>query len=324
MPHIPRNIQSPNTEASFWARWRSVNPRMALFVKVSKTIGETVLVRAFTSNTRDMTLPGHPDVTFRSAVGITPSSIQSAINATTTLELQGLYQTGIFDRDDIINGKWDFAEIEIFTAAWDNVNLGELVLFRGNLGEIKDFGVYFNAEGKGLIGRLSSDPAKVSSRNCRVKQFRDSECGFTGNTVTIGEDEYSLTLTSSTARLEGDRNLITIVDALASVTPSPSGNPIPPTDFFNNGVLLFDNGTNEGISREILKYTYDPIDDVIFIAVKRAFPLEDTSINSLDVTITAGCNRTVEDCRKYGNILNFRGEPYVPGFEAMNRIPTSS
>jgi hypothetical protein len=50
--------------------------------------------------------------------------------------------------------------------------------------------------------------------------------------------------------------------------------------------------------------------------------------------LTAGCTRTVEDCRKFSQavdntgghvapIANFRGEPYVPGLESANRFPTT-
>jgi hypothetical protein len=35
----------------------------------------------------------------------------------------------------------------------------------------------------------------------------------------------------------------------------------------------------------------------------------------------AGCTKRVEDCRAYGNIVNFRGEPYVPGIAVVNRVP---
>lgn len=326
MPHIPRNIQSPYTATDFWNKWGSVNPRMALFFKTQIARGDEITVIGFTSNSRDMTLPGHSSVTFRSAVGLSPSSIQSQLNAITTLELQGFYESIVdgFLRQELVAGRWDGAEFEIFSAAWDTPEYGELVHFVGNFSDFKDYETFFVAEGRGLIGRLSQDVAVVTSRGCRVKQFRNSECGYTGTTVTVNGETYSLTLESETARLEGDRNLVTIVDASINITTDPSGNDIPLTDFFNSGVITINEGGNAGVSREILKYEYDSVGDAIFVYVKRAFPIDDDSINSLSVTIAAGCNRTVENCRKYGNIINFRGEPYVPGIEAMNRIPPSN
>ena len=320
MPHIPRNIQSPYTATDFWNRWGSVNPRMALFLKADN--GDKVI--AFTSNTRDMELPGHSGVTFKSAVGMSPSSIQSQLNAITTMELQGFYVDGGLERNEIIGGLWDNATIEIFSAAWDIPALGELVHFVGTFSDFKDYESFFVAETRGISGKLSQEVTKVTSRGCRVTKFRNTECGFTGTTVTLNSVVYSLTLDSTKARLEGDRNFITIDPASLGVTTDPSGNAIPLSNFFNNGVVTILNGPNEDISREVLRYTYNSIEDVITISLKRAFPFKDESINTLELTLEAGCNRTVEDCRKYGNIINFRGEPYVPGIESMNRIPPSN
>lgn len=326
MPHTPRNIQSPYTATDFWNRWSSVNPRMALFMKVSKVIGGTTVTQAFTSNTRDMELPGHPGITFRSAVGISPTAVQSMLNAVTTMELQGIYQSGIFERTDVVGGKWDFADVEIFSAAWDLPALGELVHFKGNLGDIKDYGEYFTAEGRGLIARLSQDPATVTSRNCRVKQFKNAECGFAGTTVTIGATTYALELTSTDATwyLDGATDKAIAIDAsLGGTQTVPSGYTNPPTGFFDNGTVTVTAGNNAGITREILRYEYNSTFQTMTFFLKRAFPFfQDGEITS--VTVKAGCNRTVEDCKKYGNIINFRGEPYVPGIESMNRIPSSN
>lgn len=319
MPHTPRNIQSPYTATDFWNRWSSVNPRMALFMKVSKVIGVTTVTQAFTSNTRDMELPGHPGITFRSAVGISPTAVQSMLNAVTTMELQGIYQSGIFERTDVIAGKWDFADVEIFSAAWDLPALGELVHFKGNLGDIKDYGEYFTAEGRGLIARLSQDPATVTSRNCRVTKFKNSQCGFTGTTVTIGATTYNLDYTGAPAiSIDSTRRTVFFLGTYWTDQLVPL--PIPPDAFFANGVITGETGANAGISREILKSSYSS--GKMRISTKRAFPFDVAGGD--EFTIKAGCNRTVEDCKKYGNIINFRGEPYVPGIESMNRIPSSN
>jgi uncharacterized phage protein (TIGR02218 family) len=40
-------------------------------------------------------------------------------------------------------------------------------------------------------------------------------------------------------------------------------------------------------------------------------------------TIVAGCDRRLESCRqKFANVLNFRGEPFIPGADAvLRRVP---
>lgn len=318
--HVPRNIQSPNTATDFWNQWASVNPRMALFVKITPKAFWNVSAIGFTSNTRDMTLPGHGALVFKSAVGIAPSAIEQALESPANFEIQGIYQSGIFEQEDVFKGKWDFASVEIFAACWDNTNLGELVLFKGNLGEFKDYQLYFTAEGRGLLARLSSDAGAVTSRYCRVKEFRDSECGHTASTVTIDGDTYDIEYTGLFAMgaTVSTRKAIYVPETYWTGQFIPKL--VPLNGYFNNGTITSTSGANNGVSREILKSSTNGID--VKFALKRPFPF--TVDVSDEFIVKAGCNRTVEDCKKYSNIVNFRGEPYIPGIEAMNRTPTSS
>ena len=319
--HTIRNKQGGSTDTDFWNKWSSVNPRMAMFVKITpKPFFTGVDPIGFTSNTRDMTLPGHGALVFKSAVGIAPSAIEQALENPTTFEVQGLYQSGLFEQDDVVRGKWDFATVEIFAACWDNTNLGELVLFKGNMGEFKDYQLYFTAEGRGLISRLSSDAGEVTTRYCRVKVFRDSQCGHTASTVTIDGDTYDIQYTSLLAvgTTVSTRQTIYVPETYWTGQLTPKL--VPPNGYFNNGTITSTSGANEGLSREILKSSTNNID--VKFALKRPFPF--AVAVSDEFTVTAGCNRTVEDCRKYGNIINFRGEPYIPGLENANRVPTSS
>ena len=322
MPHIPRNIQSPYTATDFWNRWNSVNPRMALFIKVTPkdfaTFSTPLDTIGFTSNTRDMELPGHSGVVFKSAVGITPSAIEQKLDESATLEMQGMYTDGTFERNDVLGGRWDFADVEVFSAPWDVPDLGELVHFKGNLSEFKDFELSFNAEARGLMARLSSDAGLVTTRYCRVKEFGDSECKFTGSTVTIDSVEYGMQGLISSVSVGSERRKIALDDIYYLPVGAAT---IQPTGFFDNGVLECSTGANEGISREVLRYEYD--DGVITISVKRAFPFNINPFESNEFVIKAGCNRTLENCQKYDNVINFRGEPYIPGIEAMNRVPPS-
>ncbi len=322
--HEIRNISSPySNDNAFWDKWNSANPRMALFLKFTPAVAGRSTI-GFTSNSRDMTLAGHSGVVFKSAAGLTPSAIEQRLNEAVNLELTGIFTEDTFTRDDVLNGYWDFGEIEIFSAPWDTPAMGELLHFRGNLGEFKDYESFFTAEGRGMIARLSANPTAVTTRTCRVRQFKDSKCGFTGDTVTIDSITYSLTLNSTEASWyrTGAWGRMIGIEVGAGTTTLPLGNPIPPSGFFNNGVLTINSGEHAGLKREILGYDYSSETGTINLSVKRSFPtFEEGAIGS--ITLEAGCNRTLEDCRKYNNVINFRGEPYIPGIEAMNRIPPS-
>lgn len=332
--HTPRNIQSPYVANDFWTQWGSVNPRMALFIKVTpKAFWSGISPIGFTSNTRDMTLPAHTysgsPITFKSAVGITPSVVEQILDDPTNLEMSGIYQAGTFTQADVLAGKWDYAEIEVFSACWDNVNLGELVHFKGNLGDFKDYAYYFKAEGRGLIARLSSDTCDVTSRNCRVKEFRDAQCGHTASTVTIAGTSFNVTQTGRTGNpstsgiYDNEKNAIVFDVSTFTGNVPTYGQLTAWAEYFDNGKITSNSGANLGNSREILAvkeatggYPY------IIVTLKRSMPFVIEGGSKWHLTM--GCRRTVEDCRKYDNIINFRGEPYIPTIEEINRIPEAT
>lgn len=312
----PRNIQSPYVAADFWTQFSSANPRMALFMKVTPYLTTDLTTIGLTSNTRDMTLPGHAGVTFKSAAGMMPSNAAQSINDETSLELTGIYSDDLFKRTDVVNGKWQNATIEIFVACWDNVNLGELMIFKGFLGEVKDFGTFFTAEGRGLSSKLSQDIGWVTQRTCRVKKFRDAQCGHTASTVTIDGTTYNVEVSNKSGALSADRKYITFQKTIWT----GSGLNVPPISFFANGTVECTQGKNIGFSREITSAKDDGTE--INIYFKRPFPYADNTIFDR-YKITAGCSRTIEDCQKYDNILNFRGEPFIPGLTQLMRVPRS-
>lgn len=322
MAHVPRNIQPPYVAADFWTQWNSTTPRMALFVLLTPSAEWTgASPVGFTSNTRDMTLPGHVGVTFHSAPGISPSVVEQALGESTTLELSGVYQTGIIERADVVAGQWRNATAEVWSACWNNTELGELVHFSGLIGDLKDYGSYFTVEGQGLIGQLSNEVGEVTQRTCRVKEFGDSRCGkdLTG-TVTIGGVAYKIRQNAV------DGNPISSVYGIVFDTSTFDGN--DPADSaalalyaaaFKNGTIEALDGPNQGVKREIAGAAEATgLHPYMAVYVKRQFPFEIDTTTSFKLTM--GCTRTMEDCRKFQNAANFQGEPYVPGIEPANRI----
>jgi uncharacterized phage protein (TIGR02218 family) len=295
---------------------------MALFIKAtSKAVFGSEVV-AFTSNTRDMTLPGHPGVTFKANPGPTPTIVEQTLDEPTTMEFQASYGADSFTQTDVVAGRWNFAEVEVFSACWDDGEesggddkreYGELLHFRGNLGEFKDYQTYFKAEIRGMISRLSNEVNFVTSRLCRAPELGDPvwcKKNLAG-TVTIGSITYDLQYPS--------------LFSVAFPTPSIdavwiniSGFPdVPPDDYFANGKITGVDGVNAGISREIA--SSDLGGGVLKITLKRPFPYLYTAIDAF--TLTAGCDKTLETCKKFGNVANRRAEDWIPGIEAISRIP---
>ncbi len=320
--HTPRFIQSPYTATDFWNQWSSENPRMCLCILVTPRVGTAV---GFTSNTRSMTLPGHVGITFKATPAITPSAVESGLDDVLNLEVTGIYNSDSFVQEDVIAGKWNFAEVEVFSVCWDNVNLGEFLVFKGNIGEMKDYQTYFTAEARGLLSRLSNDVSIATSRFCRVKEFRDSQCGHSASTVTLGGVAYNVTQASLTGNAfsVGDQRFGAIFDTstLTGNDPADSAALAIYAAALANGKLTATSGPNSGISREIAHAAEStgghPYMDIY---TKRPFPFAIDSATTFSLVM--GCNRTQEDCIKFGNIVNRRSEDFIPGLETANRVNT--
>ncbi len=86
-------------------------------------------------------------------------------------------------------------------------------------------------------------------------------------------------------------------------------------DHFTEGFVKFIDGLNAGYERQVKSYTGG-----IFTFVL-AFPF---SIEAGDAySAIAGCRkRHIEDCKeKFDNLVNFQGEPYLPGVDSLTKVP---
>lgn len=89
----------------------------------------------------------------------------------------------------------------------------------------------------------------------------------------------------------------------------PSGDESFPQDHFRYGVVKFTSGENYGIEREVRQFLQDGR-----FEMAEAFPFN-IEPNDHFVAV-AGCDGRAETCYgKFDNMINFRGEPHVPGIE---------
>ena len=83
------------------------------------------------------------------------------------------------------------------------------------------------------------------------------------------------------------------------------------TGYFAGGLMTMTSGANEGLSVEVGTY----VPGIMSMRLSFPYPVEvgDT------YTMVAGCGkRFVEDCKnKFDNIVNFRGEPHLPGMDQV-------
>lgn len=245
-------------------------------------------VRGFTDHDRELVVDG---LTYVASTGFLPSAIKTASDLSVdNLDVDGFLDDAALRAEDLIAGLFDGARIEVFIVNWADLGQGRLLLRKGFLGEIKRADQRFSAEIRGLSNRLQQTAGKLYSRLCRV-DLGSTECG-----VALGPrtDTYAVTQ-------------VMAADTVRIVTARATG-------FFTFGKATFTTGANAGAVNEVLLHDGQTIR--LFVPMPRPIVVGD------QIVLVAGCDKTPETCNaKFANILNFRGEPHIPGNDKVFSYP---
>lgn len=278
---------------------KSISPQLAAHLA-----GEgTSLAMCWKLTRRDGTVMGFTEhdknilfesVTYQASSGFTSSAIASSGDmAVGNLDVEGVLDSGAITEADILAGKYDFAEVEIFQVNYGDLSQGALKLRRGWLGEVSAGGGKFVAEIRGLAQRLSRTIGELYSPSCRAK-LGDARCGV-------------------------DLAPLTVTGTITGVTDSrvfADSSRAEEAGHFNGGKITFTSGPNNGISMEVKEYTPGNI------ALVLPMPYAVAAGNSY--SMEPGCDKTFATCRaRYDNAVNFRGEPHVPGTDRMLQTSTA-
>jgi len=243
-------------------------------------------VLGFTEHDADIIVDG---VTYKAASGFTPSAIQSTSSLSVdNLDIEGMLDASSITEADIMAGRYDFAEIEIFIVNYDDISMGKLKLRRGWLGEVALAKQQFIAEVRGLTQRLSQTIGELFSPSCRAS-FGDLRCKINPANYTVS-------------------GTITAVSSNQQFTDSERTESSGLYDF---GKITFTSGANNGLSMEIKEFLSGGK-----LALMLPMPY---NVNVGDnYTMMQGCDKTLSTCaNQYNNVINFRGEPFVPGIDKM-------
>lgn len=245
-------------------------------------------IKAFTDHDVDITFNG---VTYLSSSGYTASAVQTSGGFNVdNLEVQGFLSSPSITSEELLSGLWDYAEVEIFQVNYNNLSQGALSGRFGTLGEIKTDRSKFNAELRGMMQAFSRNIGQLYSASCRA-DLGDSRC-----TVNLA----SFTASGSVDSVTGNR-VITDADLVQA------------SGYFDYGKVTFTSGLNNGLSMEVKSYVVGVL--TLQLEMPNAIAPGDT------YTVHAGCaKRLIEDCKnRFNNVVNFRGEPYLPGQDQIVR-----
>ena len=247
-------------------------------------------VMGFTDHDQDIMFNG---LTYKASTGFTPTAIDNSSSLSVdNVDVQGTLSSANITEADILAGKYDFAEIEIFQVNYKDLTQGSLKIRRGWLGEVSWQKQQFVAEVRGLTQRLSQVIGELYSPACRA---------------TLGDNRCKVTLASHTVT-----GSVTTVISNQEFKDTAR---IEDSGLFNFGIISFTGGANAGLSMEIKEYirvTGGAGHLSFVLPLPHALAIGDT------YSLIKGCDKTLTICaNRFNNIANFRGEPSVPGLDRM-------
>jgi uncharacterized phage protein (TIGR02218 family) len=253
------------------------------------------LLLGFTDHDRELVIEG---LTYRAASAYSRSAIASRAGlAVDNLDLEGLLDADAITEEDLRAGRFDRAAIEVFLVNWQDQGQGVVKLRRGTLGEVRLQGGLYRAELRGMAQALTAPAVEVYTPECRA-DLGDHRCKV---------DLAALTVPGSVASAADRRTIVT----------SDTTDPLPgASGLYDGGVLSWTSGANAGLRMEVKSWNAPSRTLVLFLPMPYAIQPGDV------FTVHPGCDKRLATCRDiFANVLNFRGEPFVPGLDALGRYP---
>lgn len=239
-----------------------------------------------TSHDRDLVI-GH------FSYAATPGMVPSAIRQTGTLEagimdVEGALSSASISARDLDEGRWDGASVLLHLTEWAEPGVLWRELARGTLGPVRQKDGAFVAALNGAKCALGEAIVPVTSPTCRA-MLGDALCR-----VDMGLRRRIVTVDA----IDGDAAAVAGLDGAPYVDGRLRWLSGPRCGLWENIV---------GAAPGLLLLEEPP--GVVIAAGTRAL-------------IEEGCDKRIATCSaRFGNALNFRGEPYLPGTDLLTRYP---
>lgn len=255
--------------------------RMATCWKIVRT--DATIFR-FTDHDRPITL-GSETFSPTQSVAASARSFPEG-TGTSDVQVSGIIESGSITHEDLVAGKFKDAIVYEFLLDWKYPDLG---YFDSRTYYITDPTFSENAwqaNITSIIGRLSRALGANHSRTCPYV-LGDAFCQ---------RDLTDLTQTGRT------------VAAVSSPYRVFTSNATGADKYFNQGRVTFTSGANTGVVRSISKHL--SASGHLELWLETPYPIQVGD----QFTVVAGCDHSANTCsEKFGNIINFGGEPFIPG-----------
>ena len=234
--------------------------------------------------------------TFEPESGFTASEIRTGSDLSVDAQdAEGVLTSTTITETDILDGRWDNAEVEIWRVNWRDTSQ-RVLMRRGAIGQVRRGRVQFVAEMRSLAHVLGQTIGRTFQATCDAA-LGDARCG-----VDLTDPTY--VGSGAVVTVDGDRSF-----AVSGLSAYADG-------WFALGNLTWRGGANLNRKAEVLTHEVGTTDITITLleAPVQAIVAGDT------FDITAGCDKRFETCRdKFANAINFRGFPHIPGQDTVIR-----
>ncbi len=273
--------------------------RLATCWRIARADG---VVEAYTSFDRPLTIPeaGGADLTYSPANGFSASQLASdAEMSVADVEVLGAIDADAISAEALLAGVYDDAEVEMVLVDWADPAIPPTILRRGTIGTISQSGGGFTAELRGLAQKIQQPVIDVYQPECRVDLY-SPPCGVDRAAFAV---PAAVTALTDGALGVGSDNRTFYAAALGQAD-----------GWFDYAELWWTGGANAGLKTEVRRFAETKVE--LWEPMGFAVALGDT------FTIHAGCDKQLATCiAKFANVLNFRGEPFVPGQDDVLAYP---
>lgn len=249
----------------------------------------------FTDHDRALTVEGTVCAT---TSGLDGGEVPTRLGAQVeTGEVLGVLASEAIDEDDILLGRYDGARVETWLVNWAAPEQ-RLRLRVDTIGEIiREDGV-FRAELRSPQQALNVTRGRLYQGLCDAV-VGDKRCG-----VDLDLPEHRSTAT-----------VIAVIDPFQVLVSGLSGFD---EGWFGFGMGHWSGGKRAGLADPVLTHRRTPDGDVLGFAAKVGAWVADGDT----LAVTVGCDRRFATCKvRFGNEVNFRGFPHVPGSDYVLRHP---
>lgn len=244
-----------------------------------------------TSHDRDLVIGA---LVYKAAPGLVPSAVSRGSGLEPdSMELNGAVTDDAIREEDLRAGRWDNAALWLHLTEWTAPGVLWLELMRGELGGVQNRGQGFSVELSGPAAVLTRPVAPATSPGCRA---------------SLGDKDCRVDLSHR-------RRVAKVAGVSGSIVSIAGGGLAAGDHVF--GTLRWLEGANCGMTQSIVA------SDAVSIALADA-PAFAVAVGTR-VLLTEGCDKQMATCAaRFGNAINFRGEPYLPGSDLLTRYPGAS